>query len=378
MASSSLFETARELVFTGTSILLDAGFWIVVSLVAAGIVYEYLGTSRLSRFMRHQGAGSIAGALGAGALLPMCSCGVVPLAVSLRLTGVRLASVMTFTAATPVINPAAVLLSYALLGPHITLAYVLFGLTVPVLVGLVVERFGTQGETDEAVRLKQCCCGGNETQNAGTEVAGRARFTRAMRWGFTELGPTLGLYLAVGIALASIIMTLSPTHWIPQHLGGAAPFSSLLIVALLGMVIYVCAVAHIPLVAALLAAGASPGIAVVFLVTGAVTNLPELIALQRILGRRTIAVYVISLVVASIGAGWLLNLWLLPAFSPQLAPVDSMRWGDLADRVSFVIPETLAIASAVVVAGLCVWGVGRWLRARIPARWTGRTAAPQE
>ncbi|MEX2365908.1 MAG: permease, partial [Pseudohongiellaceae bacterium] len=175
-----MFDIFHELVFTSVSILLDAGFWIVVSLVAAGLVYEYLGTSRLSGFMRHQGSGSIAGALGAGALLPMCSCGVVPLAVSLRLAGVRLASVMTFTAATPVINPAAVLLSYALLGPHITLGYVLFGLTVPVIVGLVVERFGTQGDTDEAVRLKQCCCGGGDgTTGSDTGGSARARFTRA-------------------------------------------------------------------------------------------------------------------------------------------------------------------------------------------------------
>lgn len=366
-----MLDILHALLFTGISILLDAGFWIVVSLVAAGLVHEYLGTSRLSGLMRHQGPASLAGALGAGAVLPMCSCGVIPLAVSLRLSGVRLAAVMTFTAATPVINPAAVLLSYALLGPRITLAYVLFGLIVPVLVGLVVERYGTQGDTPVAAQLKSCCGGG--APQAET-LGGTARLARAMRWGFMELGPTLGLYLAVGIVLASLVMTLSPTHWIPEHLGGAAPLGSLLIVALVGMIIYVCAVAHIPLVAALLVAGASPGVAIVFLVTGAVTNLPELIALQRILGRRTIAVYVASLVVASIIAGWLLNLWLLPGFSPVLDPMDSLRWGDLANRVTFIAPQSLTIGSAVVVAGLCIWGVGRWFVARFPERLRPRTA----
>jgi uncharacterized protein len=366
------YDTLHALLLTGVSILLDAGFWIVVSLVAAGLVYEFLGTSRLSRFMRHQGTGSLAGALGAGAVLPMCSCGVIPLAVSLRLSGVRLAAVMTFTAATPVINPAAVLLSYALLGPKITLAYVLFGLTVPVVVGLLVERYGTQRDTPVAQQLKTCCCSGGSSP--AEMPSGPARFVQAMRWGFMELGPTLGLYLAVGIVLASVVMTLSPAHWIPEHLGGSAPLGSLILVALVGMIIYVCAVAHIPLVAALLVAGASPGVAVVFLVTGAVTNLPELIALQRILGRRTIAVYVASLVVASIAAGWLINLWLLPDFSPVLDPMDSLRWSDLAGRVTFIAPRWLTIASAVVVGGLCVWGVGRWLRVRFSAPLRPRTA----
>lgn len=372
VTTASLPEALQALALTGVSILLDAGFWIVVSLVAAGLVFEYLGTSRLNRFMRHQGAGSLAGALGAGAILPMCSCGVIPLAVSLRLSGVRLAAVMTFTAATPVINPAAVLLSYALLGPKITLAYVLFGLTVPVLVGLVVERYGTRRDTPVAQQLKSCCGGAS---SAGADLSGWPRFLRAMRWGFTELGPTLGLYLAVGIVLAAVVMTFSPAHWIPEHLGGSAPLASLLIVALVGMIIYVCAVAHIPLVAALLVAGASPGVAVVFLVTGAVTNLPELIALQKILGRRTIAVYVAALVAASIMAGWLLNLWLLPGFAPVLDPMDSLRWGDLADRVTFIAPAWVTVGSAVLVGGLCLWGVGRWLLARMPGRLRARTAS---
>ena len=362
MTAATVFDPLAPVLLAAISILLDAGFWIVISLFMAGLVYEYLGTSRLSRFMRHQGVGSLAGALGVGALLPICSCGVIPLAVSLRLAGVRLAAVMTFAAATPIINPAAVLLSYALLGPQITLVYVVFGLTVPVVAGLIVERFGSQADTPVAVQLKSCCssqaCCGSQPDTRGQ------RFARAMRWGFFELGPTLGLYLAVGIGLAALVTTLAPSQWIPDHMGASAPLGSLLIVAVLGMLIYVCAVAHIPLVAALLVAGASPGVAIVFLVTGAVTNLPELIALQRILGRRTIAVYVTSLVVASVAAGWLLNLWLLPEFNPRLDPLVSLEWGDLANRMTFIVPQPIAIVSAFAVGLLCIWGVARWIRAR--------------
>ena len=70
-----------------------------------------------------------------GAVLPTCSCGVIPLAVSFYLKRVRVAAVMTFAAATPVINPAAVVLSYALLGPQLTIAEVSGGLTDPVFPG---------------------------------------------------------------------------------------------------------------------------------------------------------------------------------------------------------------------------------------------------
>lgn len=68
------------------------------------------------------------GAVVMGGLLPICFCGVIPIAISLYKTGIRIGPVMAFTAATPIINPAAVILSFALLGPEITFAYVLLGL----------------------------------------------------------------------------------------------------------------------------------------------------------------------------------------------------------------------------------------------------------
>jgi uncharacterized membrane protein YraQ (UPF0718 family) len=374
LSTSGFFGGLQEFARIGASILLDAGFWIVISLLMAGVIYEYLGRqSRLNGWMRRGGVGSYAGALGAGTLLPICSCGVIPLAIGLRFAGVRLGPVMTFAAATPVINPAAVLLSYALLGPEITLAYLLFGLTAPVIAGLVVERFSPAGETPIATELKSSCCA--TRSGCGGAPRGWNRLAGALRWGVTELGPTLGLYLTVGIVLAAAVLTLAPAEWIPEHMGAAAPLTSLLWVALLGMIIYVCAVAHIPLVAALILAGASPGIAIVFLVTGAVTNLPELIALQKILGRRAIAVYVATLLVLSVFAGWLVNLWLLPDFQLRLDPMASLDWSDLSSRLTFIVPEYVAVGSAALVGLLCLWGVARWLQRLLVQPQPGCSAA---
>lgn len=356
----------QEFLLTAGSILFDAGFWILVSLFAAGLVREYVRTSGLRRVMQHQGKGSLAGALGLGAVLPMCSCGVIPLGVGFYLSGMRLAAVMTFLAATPVINPAAVLLAYALLGPEVTLAYVLFGLTMPVIVGLITERYAGAGNTAMTQQLGGCCssakgCGPGAVSEE-SPAPHHIRVLRALRWGFGELGPTLGFYLGIGVLLAAALMTLTPAGWIPQYLGGDAPLLSLLLVALFGASIYVCAVAHIPLVASLLAAGASPGIAIVFLVTGAVSNLPEFIALQRALGTRTILVYIAGLLGTSILAGWLLNLWLLPEFTPTLDPIASAEWSAVANRAAVVVPEKAAVFSAFAAGTLCLWGAFRWLR----------------
>jgi uncharacterized membrane protein YraQ (UPF0718 family) len=345
-------------------IVLEAGFWIVASLLVGGLVREFLPTTRLRAAMHRAGPYGVAGAVGLGALLPICSCGVIPLAVSFYLSGARLAAVVGFAVATPVINPAAVILSYALLGPQLTLAYVVFGLTAPFLMGYIVERGGAR-PTAVAAHLESCCCAGGDTMAASAEPIGR-RLGRALRWGFGELGPTLGLYIGVGAALAGALAVAVPDAWIGRYLGASAPITSLLLVALLGASIYVCAVAHIPLVAALLAAGAGPGAAIVFLVTGAATNLPEFIALQRVLGTRAVLLYVGGLVSLSLLAGTLVNFW-LDGYQPLVDPLRSLQWGDLADQLTPVISQPLAEASALVVAVLIVWGLANWLY-RLPRR----------
>jgi len=354
------------------AIVVEAGIWIVLSLFVAGLIHEFLDTSWVRDILNRSDKSSVTGALVLGALLPMCSCGVIPLSVSLYLSGVRVAAVMTFTAATPVINPAAVVLSYALLGPELTLAYVVFGLVAPVAVGFAAERWGGGRRlTPVAVRLQSCCsetssCCADNTKTRQVETAPWSRrLFNAMRWSFGEFGPTLGLYIGVGALLAGAVTTLVPSDWITAYFGGSAPFVPLLFVALFSASIYVCAVAHIPVVAAFLAAGAGPGFGIVFLVTGAATNLPELFALQRTLGTRIVAIYVCGLIGLSLLAGWAVNLWLAPNYVPIMDPLRSIQFSDLASTLSPVLPDVVTIASTAAVLILIIWGTVRWVAQKI-------------
>ena len=367
-------ELIQQIAYGAYAIVRESAFWIVISLLAAGLIQEFLSIDTVKRVMHSRGRASLAGALGLGALLPTCSCGVIPLAVSFYLRRVRLAAVMTFAAATPVINPAAVVLSYALLGPELTLAYVAFGLLAPVAIGLLTERWGDAELNTVAQELESCChssCG--EPTSPASAPPWRTRLLNALKWGFTGLGPTLGLYIGSGALLAGLVTALVPPDWVNTYLGESAPFVSLLLVALFGASIYVCAVAHIPLVAALLATGAAPGVAVVFLVTGAASNLPEFVALQRVMGLRTVAIYVTGLIAASLLAGWLVNLWLLPGYLPVLGGADNLAWIDWGNRLTPVIPGAVVTVSTVVVLGLITWGFVRWV-ARLTTRVPGRNA----
>jgi uncharacterized membrane protein YraQ (UPF0718 family) len=339
------------------SITAESAPWVLLSLLVGGLVHEFLPSSNLRGVLNRRGAGGLFGAVVVGALLPICSCGVVPLSVSLYRSGVRIGPVMAFTAATPIINPAAVILSLGLLGPQITSAYVALGLVLPFLLGILSERWGNARiqATTQALAPVQLAA------PPPTASPWAARVARGLKWGLIDLGPSIGFYLAIGILIGALTTGLAPANWIKDSLGGGS-LLALAAIAVFGASLYVCAVAHIPLVASLLAAGAAPGAAIVFLVTGTATNLPELVALYHTIGKRTTVIYSATLVVASFIAGLLVNAWLLPGFALPLDPMRGLELMTLGEKLQPSLSLVFVAGSAYLVAGLAGWGI--WLRVR--------------
>lgn len=359
---------AEIFITTVWQILSESAPWVIASLLLAGLVLTYLPGTGIRRRLNRPGLGGMAAAVGLGAVLPICSCGVIPLAVSLYRAGVRLGPVMAFTAATPIINPAAVLLSFALLGPQLTAAYIALGLLLPFVAGWIAERWGEGASERSASPINvpatvsaQGCC---ETHDPSPNT--RRRGMEVLRQGFVEIGPTIAFYMAIGLLIAGVIAVFIPQAWTETFLRDHAT-TALLVAALLGASIYVCAVAHIPMVAALLAGGVAPGVAVVFLVTGTATNLPELVALYKTIGRRIVLIYTATLTCASLVAGALINGWLLPGFEPVFDPLESLTFMELGERFQPTFGAAFTLASSAVLVGLMVWGGYRHL-----ARWRVR------
>ena len=362
----------------------ESAIWVIVSLIVGGLVHEFLPSSRFRDLLNRRGHSAMAGAIASGACLPICSCGVIPLAVSLFKSGIRLGPVMAFAAATPIINPAAVILSLALLGPQITIAYVLMGLVLPYVLGVVTERWGSHNSRkvlagdDGSATVTDCCstavsCCDSDTTSVHTAVASKdthslgARIAAGLRWGLSDLGPTIAFYMLIGVLIAGVIAAFLPTSWVDTYLR-ENHFIALLAAAVLGASIYVCAVAHIPLVATLLAAGAAPGVAIVFLVTGTATNLPELIALYNTIGKRTVILYAVSLIIGAMITGLMVNLWLMPGFSPVFDPVASLELLDTGQQLQPTVGTVPSLMATIMLALLALLGSWRWAIAHIGRR----------
>jgi len=125
-----------DMVATAWSILNDVSPWLVVSFILAGLLRQFMDPAKFQRALGNRGLAALLKASLSGMLLPICSCGVIPLGLGMYYTGAYLGPTLAFMVATPIINPAAVLLAYGLLGPQIATIYLAAGFVVPVVIGM--------------------------------------------------------------------------------------------------------------------------------------------------------------------------------------------------------------------------------------------------
>lgn len=344
-------ELFNRVIAASLDILNDASTWLVMSFALAGVLHNVLRPDRLQRMLGNRRLSSIVRGTVSGMLLPVCSCGVIPLGLGLYYSGAWLGPTLAFMTATPIINPAAVLLAYGLLGPQIATIYLISGFVVPMVVGIAGNVFG--GPELQAPGVEEF------VNEPGTECADdvglRRKLVSGLHWGFMELGVMVSRYIVMGVFLAGLIIAIVPRTMIQEYLGNPGMIS-LGGIAVLGAVMYVCAVGHIPFVAALVASGAAPGIAITFLMTGAATNLPELISIYRTIGKRAVAVYTLIMVPVSMLIGYFTNVLLLGDFVPFLNHEQATGTIGMAKKLIVVAPKPLEYLCSGIILSLVAYG----------------------
>ncbi|MDH3285947.1 MAG: SO_0444 family Cu/Zn efflux transporter [Acidobacteriota bacterium] len=295
-------------------ILLDMviGFWGALAEMSPYLLLGFLVAGLLSVFVsaeiieRHLGGRSVWPVVKAalfGVPLPLCSCGVIPVAASLRRHGASRGATTSFLISTPQTGVDSILVTYSLLGPLFAivrpLAALVSGLAGGLLVSGLLHEDGDAREGDDAAGPIECaddCC---------ADDPGESRLLRALRYGFVTLPQDLARALLLGLVIAGVLAALVPPEFFAGSLG-RGPFAMLLML-LLGVPLYVCATGSVPVAAVLLMKGISPGAVLVFLMTGPATNAATITTLWKIVGRKATMLYLATVVVSALAAGVLLN-----------------------------------------------------------------------
>lgn len=304
--------------------------WMVFSFAVAGVLHEFLKPEKIQKTAI--GSKRISGVFWttlSGMFIPICSCGTIPLGISMYYSGAYLGPTLAFMTSTPMINPLAVILAWGLLGKEITIIYIITGFVAPMIIGIVANHFagnelhiGLRNKNNEEAEGTIFLETDEEEEPAMIQLEFEEpsvweKLKSGLRWSFTELSVTISKYTVSGMLIAGFLFTVVPQSFVQDYLGNPGMIS-LLGITVVAALMYVCAVGHIPFIAALVASGAAPGVAITFLMARAGTNIPELLTISKTIGKRAMFMYFSMVVVISNLVGYLTNRLLMPGFNPVL------------------------------------------------------------
>ena len=186
-------------------------------------------------------------------------------------------------------------ITYALLDPVMTVIRPVAAFVTAMIAGFAENLFFWKENEEEIVVDLSCpvdnCCDGIECPE---DVHTRhhtffEKLVSGVRFGYQEVWGDIVGWFFIGVFLAALITTLVPDDLMATLLGGG--LSSMLVMLVVGIPLYICATASTPVAAALIMKGVSPGAALVFLLVGPATNVTSLSVLTGILGKKSTVIY---------------------------------------------------------------------------------------
>lgn len=288
------------------ALYLDAAPWLLLGLVAAGLIKAWVPDGVLTRWLGGRGIWPITKAALIGAPLPLCSCGVLPAALGLHRGGASRSATVSFLIATPETGVDSLAVSYALLGPFMAVVRPVAAIFSAIFTGLL-SSLVPEPQAAPLPEAPSCsgCCSGSCSAPAVVPEGFLQKSVAGLRYTVTDILDDIAPWLAAGLVLAGIVATFVP----PQALAAwGSGLPAMVLMLLVGVPMYICATASTPVAAALLLAGVSPGTVLVFLLAGPATNLATLAVVKRELGNGVLVAYLLGISVASIGLGLLTDV----------------------------------------------------------------------
>ncbi len=287
--------------------------YILFGLLFAGILHEIVPESLVTKHLGKENISSVTKATLFGVPLPVCSCGVIPLATSIKKSGASKGATLSFLISTPITGVDSILATYGIFGWIFTIYRVITSMIISIIAGILTNIFDNQEEikkplfslakaapnraftpmktNDETDCDKGCGCENSK---------GKKRFSlkKALKYGFVTLLGDIAKPLFWGLLIGALITVIIPDNL--SEILKDYSWLSYIIVILIAVPMYVCATASLPIAAGLMLSGVSAGAAFVFLSAGPATNTVTIGVVKKILGNRSLYIYLGSIIIGSI------------------------------------------------------------------------------
>jgi uncharacterized membrane protein YraQ (UPF0718 family)/copper chaperone CopZ len=371
--------------------------YLLLGFLFAGILYVWFPKKKVYKYLGKPNTASVINAALIGIPLPLCSCGVIPTGISFYNSGASKGSSVSFLISTPQTGADSLMVTYSMLGLPMAIIKPIIALFTGVLGGFMTNKLDKNeqkqkdsitvanstlavnpaGMTNPAGPTNPVVAGNlslavnsisanNRTSaeaengvptnngNGDSAVAENGALDRSLRgmlrYAFVEFLEDIAKWLVIGLALAALIEVLVPESFFTSYLGNE--YLGMLLVLAAAVPLYVCATGSVPIAAILMLKGLSPGAAIVFLMAGPATNAATMTVIGNVFGRRTLVLYLISIIAGAYFFGVIVN-----EFLPRewfLNPLANFHAGP---HEHGFLPMWLNLGSGVLLGGLILYAL---------------------
>lgn len=272
------------------TILLSAPF-LILGLLISDVIKQFIPMEKVKKWLGKASFSSVVKAAIVGVPLPLCSCSVIPTAVTLRKSGASKASTSAFLIATPESGVDSIAMTYALMDLPMTIIRPVAAFMSAFFAGMMQIIFNKEVPVEETVEneVKACC---SKNKEAPKKVTLPEAIKNSIKFGFGDLINDIALWFGFGLVASAMIMVFIPSDFF-MTLGTEG---SRFLILLVGIPVYICASATTPIAAALVLKGVSPGAALLLLLVGPATNISNILVIQKFIGRKGVFLNIFSVI----------------------------------------------------------------------------------
>lgn len=354
-------DMLMDVIVSAWEILKDSSVFILLGFALAGMIKVFVPMGAVNKSLGGKGVKPVLKASVVGIPLTLCSCSVMPAAMTLRKMGASRGATNAFLISTPESGVDSISISYALLDPIMTVFRPAAAFVTAFSAG-IAENFLSHETAQKIEGDGGNSCGPPCYTGCAEETNGEGGFSvrlgQGFRFAFVDMMDDLAGWMMLGLFIAGAISALVPASFFENYLGSG--LAAMPVMLLLGVPMYVCASSSTPMAAAMIMKGLSPGAALVFLLAGPATNIGSLAIIKKFMGARSVVIYIVSIAVCAMAMGVALNgLYSWLGVDPAATIGGAMDF----------FPDYIELASAIVFLALAA-------RPIFAVAWR-RKAAPQ-
>lgn len=274
--------------------------YLLLGFFLAGMMHAFIPNYLFHKYLSKNSFRSVLNAAMLGIPLPLCSCGVIPTGMSLHKEGASNGAVVSFLIATPQTGVDSILATYSLMGlpfaiirPIAALFTALLGGTFANWMNLAPAKVTS---SDCTCSSDSCGCSSHQSEEKPGTVW--SKFVYGLHYAFVDMMQDIGRWLVLGLLIAGLITVYVPDSFFELFKDNS--LASIFLVLLCAIPMYLCSTGSIPIAVALMMKGFSPGTALVLLMAGPAVNMASILVVNKVLGRKTMLVYIASIVCGAI------------------------------------------------------------------------------